>query len=72
MKSCYAGGGTILAKPGKGVAEKTAIDSKNGPGWRDAIIARGTEKNEKMKTRRLREHESTIWGFYFRDKHVIP
>ena len=49
MHSCYGVGGAGQARPGKGVAEKTAIDSKNGPGWRDAIIAEGSEKKTKNK-----------------------
>ena len=70
MKSCYAGGGTGLARPGKGVAEKLQSNQKNGPGWRDAIIAEGSEKTRKIKTERPRELESSIRGFYFRGKHV--
>ena len=49
MKSCYAGGGTGLARPGKGVAEKTAIDSKKRPRLAGCNHRRGLGEKTKNK-----------------------
>ena len=47
MKSCYGGGGTGQARPGKGVAEKRAIDSKTAPAGGIQSSQRAQRKNEK-------------------------
>ena len=71
MKSCYGGGGTGQARPGKGVAEKNGNRfKKTAPAGGIQSSQRAQRKKRKIKTERPRELESSIRGFYFRDKHV--
>ena len=64
MKSCYAGGGPGLARPGKGLAKKNGNRFKKTARAGGIQSSQGAQrKNRKIKTERPRELESSIQGF---------